>query len=281
MEFLNFNGRLLKKENVGLAPDDHSYRYGDGIFETMKMQNGRIALIEFHFDRLFTGIEQLGFSVPAFFSREKIHTEVKQLCEKNNCSQSCRIRLSVSAGSGGLYDLKAPMQYLIECSAIKQEEEAANANGLVIGVFADAKKPCDAFSHLKSASAIHYAAAARFAKGKAWNDALLLNTYERVCESTIANIFWVKNGAVFTPPLSEGCVNGVMRRFCLEKLSPGWDIAEKKLSMEELKEADEIFLTNAVRCLRWVGDFEGKNYADIISKKIRQYLIRELSVFNV
>src|SRR5258705_10301505 len=160
MEFVNINGKILRRDDAGIKPGDRSYRYGDGLFETMKFVAGEIFLENFHFERLFHGFDTLKFQLPEFFLAEKLSSEVKELCKRNQCEQLARVRLSVSRGNGGLYDGDENLNYLIECSPIRNEEE----KNLVIGIFPDARKSCDVFSNLKSANFLPYVMAAKFAK---------------------------------------------------------------------------------------------------------------------
>ena len=270
MEFVIKNGTILEKSKTGLSPDDHSYRYGDGLFETMKIANGNILLEEYHFERLFSGLETLKFKSPALFTKQRISEQVKGLCKKNNNEASARVRLSVSRGSGGLYDCDNSFSYLIESWPLEQNHNVLNENGLVIDVFPDAIKSIDKFSNLKSANYLPYVMAAIWAKENKMNDALILNPYGRICDSTIANVFWVKDNKIFTPPLNEGCVAGVMRKKILE--SAAWNsdylIQETVLTQEILLQADEVFLTNAVTSIRWVKEMRGKIYKNTISSKI-------------
>ncbi len=107
-----------------------------------------------------------------------------------------------------------------------------------------------------------------FAQKNKLDDAIILNAFERICESAIANIFIIKGESVFTPPLSEGCVAGVMRRWMLEKFSlKNYAVTEKELSIEEVLDADEFFLTNSIHPIRWVKTFREKNYGN---KKVKE-----------
>jgi branched-chain amino acid aminotransferase len=189
MEFVIINGNILEKSKAGLFPDDHSYRYGDGLFETMKITNGNILLEKYHFERLFSGLETLKFKIPAYFTRQKINEQVKELCKKNSNEELARVRLSISRGGGGLYDCDNKLSYLIETWPLEQNENALNEHGLVINVFPDARKSIDVFSNLKSANYLPYVMGAIWAKENNLNDALILNQHGRICDSTIANIF--------------------------------------------------------------------------------------------
>jgi len=269
MEFINVNGKIVDREKAFIRADNHSYRYGDGLFETMKVMDGRILLSDLHFERLFDSLSILKLKTPKLFTAEYLAKEIIKLCQKNNCGQMGRVRLSVSGGNGGLYDSGENIQYLIECWPLLTSINQLNENGLVIGIFPDAKKTCDVFSHLKSASHLPYVVAARFAKENKLNDCLLLNSYDRICDSTIANLFWIKDKEVLTPPLSEGCISGVMRKHLVKSLQDtGYKAQEKLCEIADLENADEIFLTNAIQGMRWVKEFRHKIYANTITKDI-------------
>lgn len=274
-KFLNYNGNSYEEGQPVLTTADHSYRYGDGLFETMKMIKGNILFEEFHFERLFLGSKVLKFSIPALFTKKKISEEIKALGNKNNCEELARIRLSVSRGKGGLYDCDNKFSYLIECWPLERNSDDMNSNGLIIDVFPDARKPIDAFSNLKSSNYLPYVMAAVWAKENKLNDALILNQHNRICDATIANVFWVKDKKVYTPSLSEGCVAGIMRNRILN-LNP--DVSESMLMEETLLNADEIFLTNVITGIRWVKQCRDKIYSNKITAQVFAQLNRTISL---
>ncbi len=144
-----------------------------------------------------------------------------------------------------------------------------NESGLKLGLYEVGRKAIDGLANIKSNNYLLYAMGAIHARKYQHNDCIILNTSDRVCDSTIANVFYVKDGSIFTPPLSEGCIAGVMRNYLLSQLpSEGYNVAEKQTSVDDLLAADEIFLTNAVSGLRWVGEFKGKTYGNSLASKI-------------
>lgn len=273
--FININGEVKTNNERVLLAGNHSYRYADGLFETIKVENGKIKLVQYHFERLFNSIKILKFEPPVLFTREKICEEIIQLCRKNICEKLGRVRLSVSRGNAGIYDCDDKFQYLIECWPLEESVNMFNEAGLIIDIFPDARKSIDKFSNLKSANYLPYVMAAVWAKENKLSDALLLNTNERICEATMANVFWVKGGTLFTPPLNEGCIAGVIREYLIDHATElEIEIMEKELYFSELETADEIFLTNAISGIRPVKKFRNKNYQCNISKKIFNKLIR-------
>lgn len=274
-KFLNYNGNIYEEGQPVLITADHSYRYGDGLFETMKIVKGSILFEEYHFERLFSGSAILKFRIPALFTKQKISEEIKALCKKNFVEELARIRLSVSRGNGGLYDCDNKFSYLIECWPLEKNTDDMNSNGLIIDVFPDARKTIDAFSNLKSANYLPYVMGAVWAKENKLNDALILNQHNRICDATIANVFWVKDNKVYTPSLSEGCVAGIMRN---RILNLDMDIIESILTEDILLNADEIFLTNVITGIRWVKQCRNKIYANKVTGKVFSELNRTISL---
>ena len=273
-KFINYNGQIFEEGRPVLVATDHSYRYGDGLFETMKMIKGNILFEQRHFKRLFSGLEVLKFGLPRLFTQQKINGEIKTLCKKNNCEELARIRLSVSRGSGGLYDCDNRFSYLIECWPLERHTSEFYSDGLLIDIFPDARKSIDVFSNLKSANYLPYVMAAIWAKDNKVDDALVLNQHNRICDATSANIFWVKDGQVYTPSLGEGCVAGVMRQRILDLDA---DIHESILTEDVLLKADEVFLTNVITGIRWVKQYHDKTYANTTTSRVFAELNRTIS----
>ncbi len=148
-----------------------------------------------------------------------------------------------------------------------------NEEGLALGLFSAGRRACDHFSAIKSNNYMLSAQAGMYAREHNLDDCALLNPYGRVAETTIANVWWVKANRVFTPPLTEGCVAGVMRRWLLESLpAAGYPVQERPVDPDELASADEIFISNAIQGIRWVRNFGGHMFdcrlAAVIEKEI-------------
>ena len=257
MNYCNLNGKIVGTQDAALPADNGAFRYGYGLFETMLVEDGTIALERFHRERLFEGLRQLHFEIPAAMGPEWLTDEVLRTVRKNGMEKLCRVRLQIFAGGGGLYggDVAHP-GFLIECFSLDAQVIRLNENGLVAGFATGLNKSMDSLCNIKSCNALIYAIAARQALENKWNDALVCNTDGNVIESTIANIFWIKDEQVYTPPLKDGCVAGVMRRFVTAQIA----VTEKSLDRETLLQADEVFLTNAVRRIKWIGSLREKKF---------------------
>jgi branched-chain amino acid aminotransferase len=156
---------------------------------------------------------------------------------------------------------------------LSQSKPELNINGLDIGVFETARKSCDPLSNIKSNNYLIYALAAQYAKSRHWNEAIVLNQHNRICDTTIANIFFIKHNKIHTPALSEGCVNGVMRSYLLDEFrKTDTAFEEGAYSVDDLQNADEIFLTNAIQGIRWVKSMGDRTYVCQQAARLFQFV---------
>jgi aminodeoxychorismate lyase len=270
MPWFNYNGKIYTSETAIIGAANRGLRYGDGLFETMKMKDGHLILEDEHFARLWKGMQVLQFTVPKHFNPDKLTAEVLQIAKKNGHEKAARIRITIFRSNGGLYDAADNFpNYIIETWALPEGNGELNSNGLYMGIYADVKKSCDILSNLKHNNYLPYVMAALQAKKQKWNDAVVLNSYGRICDSTIANIFLIKDAVVYTPALSEGCVAGVMRKFMIDQLAAtGFTCNETAITVDELLNADEVFLTNSIYNLRWVKSINDNNFGNTLTQKI-------------
>lgn len=253
-----------------LPAGSRGLRFGDGLFETIKTINGQPEFLDEHLARLWKGMQVLQFNIPKHFTPDRLQEEIEGLLKKNGHDKKTRIRLTVFRGDGGLYDeIDHRPNYLIQSWELAAETGSWNSNGLVLGIYTEVKKPYDILSNLKHNNFLPYVMAALCAKKEKWNDAIVLNTAGRLCDTTIANIFLIKNEVVYTPGLQEACVDGIMRRHIMNRLiTAGFKVLESELGITDLEAADEVFLTNSIYNLRWVGSIGDKEYACSQAQKI-------------
>lgn len=270
--FFTYNNEVYPEGKPVIGADNRGFKYGDGLFETMLFVNGKIQLADLHFQRLFHGLELLQFETPNTFTKENLNNQVLQLCKKNNHNSTARVRLTVFRSNGGLYDAENHPNYIIETNELENRLEL-NSDGLILDIYTDAKKSTDKFSNIKSNNFLPYVMAALHAKKIQVDDCIVLNNNNRICDTTIANLFLVKDNSIYTPPLTEGCIAGVMRRMILENLKE-FNIIEKPITLEELKSAEEVFLTNSIKRIRWVKQFREVPYSNNTIKKIDTILCK-------
>ena len=275
-DFLFYNGKYFKSETLLVGASNRGLRYGDGLFETLRCCDGKVELADWHMERLFNGLKLLWFDLPGYFTPDYLLNQIAELGKKNG-HNAARVRITIFRGNGGPYD---PQDHFPNCIIqtwqLPAREFTLNENGLVMGIYRNAKIAMDNFSNLKTNNYLSYAMAALQAKKQQWNDAFVLNTAERICDATIANVFFIKNEIIYTCPLKEGCIAGIMRRFLLERLPAfGFSVQEKTISEEDLLTADEVFLTNAIKGIRWVGNCGSSGYSNQLTKIIFDKLLKK------
>jgi len=278
--FLFYNDQWLPENQPLITAGNRGFRFGDGLFETLCVVNGAIRLARYHFERLFAGLELLQLRLPAHYTPDFLSAQIITLCQKNS-HPAARVRLTVFRGEGNLFDPPAtPPGCIIQSLALSPAGSSSftlHHSPLTTGIYPHARKAPDAFSHLKSNNCLPSVMAALYAREHKLNDVFLLNAAGRVCESAIANVFIIKNDRVFTPPLEEGCVAGVMRRFILGQLPAcGFTVEETPLTTTALLEAGEVFLTNAIHLLRPVGRCDNAQYSTRLATELFHALEKKI-----
>jgi len=262
---INLNGQALDNLPELLEQAQRALYYGDALFETLRVFDRHLPFLNRHWDRLASGMRLIGFEFPDYWDAVFFDTQIRRISPPN-----ARVRLTVWRSPGGRY---APMnnvpQFLITAEGLPAAILEWPEFGLELGVCESVCLPVDEFSNLKTLNAPRYTAAAREAKVKDWDDALVLNSYNRICESTSSNVFWWEGDRLCTVPLSEGCVAGVFRSFLIETTRDlGIPVMEKVATPETLLAAGEIFLTNAVRGIVPVRIFAGQSRPSILTRQL-------------
>ena len=274
----NIDGKLHAADEQSIHPDNRAFRYGEGLFETIRLHKGTMPLFDLHWERLTHSLPALYFELPVHFTKDYLKNELLQLAKRNQVLDAARMRIMIFKGEGGIWEKPTTnFRYLLQCWPLEQKEISLNENGLDIGLFPDGRKACDAFANFKTNNYFLYALAAQYAKAQKWNECIVLNQFNRICDTTIANLFYVKNKTIYTPTLAEGCVAGVMRTHLLHSFATvGLKFEEIACTPEQLSNADELFLTNAMNGIRWVKRFNEKQYLPQLAPQIFQELIKPL-----
>lgn len=263
-QFMLYNGELRPATEPIASAADRGLRYGDGVFETIKMVNGHMPLLPLHLDRLTHGLKTLQMPVPGLDTLEK---DIRSLCQKNAIIEAARVRVMVFRGHGSLYaEDTTPPHMVIQAEPLAPAYLALNERGLQIDVCPGVQKSCDVLANLKSNNYLPYIMAALHAQRHQLDDCLVTNVHNRICDAGIANVFWVQGDTICTPPLSEGGVAGVMRRYLLQQ--EGYRFKEMACTEDQLLQANEVFLTNALYGLRWVERFREKVYTCRVAREM-------------
>jgi len=270
------NGKWIDSSFGSVSIADRGFRYGAGLFETIRFENDRAPLWDRHLRRLTRSLTILNWSLPALLTPDRLQAEIIQTIQKNKLSGSVRVRVTLTHGEGGLFDGDRKINVLIETWPLDPSRKEFNTNGWVMGFFEGGQKSTDALSRCKSTSALLYTQAAQFAKQQKWNDALVFNAEGALADSCLANLFLVKEGKLFTTDSDQGAVEGVMQAWWIDQLSSTMPVLRGRILPNDLLKADEVFLTNALFGIRWVGRIGDRSYQNILSQTLYQRHLRTI-----
>lgn len=267
-QFINFNGSIVPADQAVMTITNRGFRYGDGLFESMRWMKGELKFAELHADRIRRGMKTLkleGYSqVDTYYIREN----VAELIRRNKTGANARVRFSIFRDSEGLYNpLSNKFGYAIEVSKIAETDYTSNNRGLIVDIFDELPKPINILANLKTSNSLVYVMAGVYKNQHALDEVLILNQNGFLCEAMSSNVFVVYNGEIYTPALTEGCIAGVMRHVVM-KLAKENDliITEAQINPAILEQAEEVFVTNASKGIQWVMGYNNKRYFNEMSR---------------
>lgn len=277
MNYLYHNGSYCYSNSPLFTAENRAFRYGDSVFESIALVKGRIPLLDLHWKRIKDAAQILSMQLPVSFSQDELASICLTLARKNNNPPYARIRLTLYRTDGGLYlPAHSTGQLCIELRAVPECSFSVALKGQNLVIYPQALLTYTPLSGLKTGSALPYIIARIFAQQNEADNCLLLNAQGHIAEAANANIFWfeTEDEVIFTPPLTSGCVAGVMRRYLIEQLLPDMGIAcvEKPLLPEVLLQVRELLLTNATSGIDFVKSLNGQTYGCELANTIAQQL---------
>ncbi|MGV8827777.1 MAG: aminotransferase class IV [Breznakibacter sp.] len=274
-----FNGIIISTEDNPINPSNRAFRYGDGVFDTLVCSGTEPLLFEGHYQRLLSAAVLLKFNIIGYPSLENFKKQIALLVAKNKYAPYSRIRITMYRSPGGLYtpEDNAP-HWIIEQEPLLTEPFELNSKGLLTGIYLDMAKQNSPLSQFKTCSSLFFVLAGLVKKENGWGDILVTNQEGRIIEGLSSNLFWIKENKIFTPLVSSGCVDGIMRREVI-RLSHdlGFPVMETRgATLNELLEADELFLTNSTQGIRWIVGLNDQRYYLKITRQLAMNLKKSL-----
>lgn len=269
-QFAVLNGVKVSTALPVIDGNNRAFRYGDGLFESMRIVNGRPVFLENHFQRLVRGCATLKMKLPEDFDLQRLVMELNDLIKVNGIKEGGKARLQLFRSAGNSYIPNGPESgYFLEVTPYEHNEFNLNKQGIKMGVYDEVRKPINKLSAFKTSNSLLYIMAGVFAGENDYDDCLIFNEKGHIIEAISSNLFIVSNGVLYTPGLDEGCTGGTMRMNIINlALEQNVKVYECPLNMQNILSADEMFLTNAVKGIRWIGSFRTKRYFNTISKQM-------------
>lgn len=270
MLYLNNNGTVLANEGAAIEATNRSYLYGDGVFESIRIFNGKAINVENHILRLLAGSKAIKMRPATYLTVDFFQEKINELIQLSDIKEGGKCRISLDRVSGGAYKPESnEVNFFIDIYPYDCNNFELNSKGIEIDQFMDIKKHINPISNFKTKSGLIYVLAAIHASEKNLDDMLILNEKNGIIESSSCNIFIVSNGVLYTPGLDEGCLAGTMRMQVINlALANGIKVYESSIVPQNLLAADEIFFTNAIRGINWVSGYRTKRYFNNVSRKL-------------
>jgi len=252
------NKEIVPSNQYCIRHNDRGFTLGHGLFETILVNKNAMPALDYHWKRLETSALVVGISLP--FSCQELESMINQLIEKNNLQDKVAgVRLTLTHGEAerGIFPLTAPQPNFLISVFEHTHVNSLDYSALIVSIRKNEYAPS---STLKSTSYLDNILAKKEALTQGYQEAILLNTASHIADGSIFNVFMVKDNHIITPQISDGALPGVIRSILLYEFNHLFPITEKSISMQEILDADEVFLTNALMGVQSVSKLNTRQY---------------------
>ena len=275
---INFNGKILDESDQ--LSNNRGFLYGDAVFETLKIVNNKILFWEDHYFRLMSSMRIIRLDIPETYTPEFLKENIIKIHQKKSLTGNSRVRITVFRYSSGKYRPESnTSSFIISSEEVKESNYILNNGDYKVDLFKDFYLDNQLISSIKSNNKIINVVASIYSNENGLKNCILLNKDKMVVEFINSNIFTVNQGKIYTPKLSSGCLNGVMRKNLINILRlNSFEVFEEDISTFDLTKSDEIFGTNIIQGLFSVTNYRNKYYSNSISLKILNLLNNHINL---
>ncbi len=244
--FLIHNGIFIKSENFSVSLDNEAFKYGSSIFEPVAVFKNRILFKREHLKKIKALADILGYSLPLSFNIENLDDLIMRLLRKNKFFSAAFLHVQIyKTQKQTEHHTAYNTEYLIEAKKTESPLYNFQHKGLKIGIYKGIKKDFNTLSGYEASSLMLCKVTENYCKIKGFDKALILNSQNCIVESSFSNIFAVKANTIYTPPLAQGCIDGVMKKVIIRLAKENdFAITEHPIKLNDLKNFDELFLTD-------------------------------------
>ncbi len=275
---INFNGTIIPNNSNSLV-QNRAFLYGDAVFETVKIIDAKILFLEDHYFRLMSSMRVVRMEIPMNFTMEYFEKQIIDLAKDKNLENSARARITVFRNEGGYYlPVNNTVSFLINAESLENKLYSIDQKEYQVDLYTDFYVTKQLLSSIKTTNKILNVTASIYANENDLDNCLLLNDSKNVVEALQGNVFMLKGNKLITPPISEGCLNGVMRKqiLALAKKIENLEVVEEIISPFDLQKADELFITNVIKGIQPISKYRKKEYAtdlaNILVQKLNEFI---------
>ncbi|MFD2910183.1 aminotransferase class IV [Flavobacterium ardleyense] len=267
---VNYNGNIQENSAV-LVESNRGFLYGDSVFETIKVLDNKVLFLEDHYFRLMASMRICRMEIPMSFTMEFIEEQILNLVSSLPKSNSYRVRFSVYRNSDGFYSpVSNDVEFIIVARPLENDLYKIGKEIYEVELYKDFFITKHLLSTLKTNNKMLRITGSIFAKENDYDNCLVLNNDKNVVEALQSNLFMKMGNVITTPPVSDGCLNGIMRKQVIEllKKTEGVELKEASISPFDLQKADELFLTNVISGIQPITKYRKKEFTSDFSKQV-------------
>jgi branched-chain amino acid aminotransferase len=273
---INMNGTLVAPNDAHIHFQNRGLYYGDSVFETIRCFKGKPLFFEDHYFRLMSGMRVMRMEIPQSFTPEYLEEQILRILAGIEVDHS-RIRFTVWRDSGGYYTPESnEVSFMVTCGVLSSG--FVDKPVLEVELFKDYYVQKNLLGTIKAANKHIHILAGIYAKENEYQDMLLINEDKNVTEAIAGNIFLREGETIKTPPLADGCLNGIMRGKVIEQLKKmaNYKLTEVSISPFDLQRADELFITNVIHGVQSIKKYRKKQFASDTATELRELLAERL-----
>jgi branched-chain amino acid aminotransferase len=271
---INFNGSFLPSEGL-LSSSNRAFLYGDGVFETLKVVNAKVLFLEDHYFRLMASMRIVRMQIPNNFTLEYFEEQIISTATACNCADAARVRFTVYRNDGGYYlPQTREVSYVIQASPLASALYSFSDAAYEVDLYKDFFISKQLLSTIKTTNKMISITGSIFAQENDLQNCLLLNNEKNVVEALNGNLFMLMGNKLITPPIDEGCLNGITRKKILELANKieGIEVVQEPISPFDLQKADELFITNIIIGIQPITQYRKKGYTTKLAAQLLQQL---------
>lgn len=259
---VNFNGNIQENSSISIE-NNRGFLFGDSVFETIKVLDNKVLFLEDHYFRLMASMRICRMEIPMNFTMEYFESQILNLVQSLNNANSYRVRFSVYRDSEGFYLPKSRnIKFLVTASPLNSNVYTIGKEHYEVDLYKDFYITKQLLSTLKTNNKMLQIVGSIFAEENGYDNCLVLNDEKNVVEALQSNLFMKMGNVVVTPPLADGCLNGIMRKQVIDIINTidGTELKETSISPFDLQKADELFLTNVISGIQPITKYRKKEY---------------------
>ncbi|MEW5675084.1 aminotransferase class IV [Flavobacterium enshiense] len=267
---INYNGSLTKDLTIAVQ-ENRGFLFGDAVFETLKVLDNKILFLEDHYFRLMASMRIVRMEIPMNFTMEYFENQILSLIALLEPSASYRVRFSVYRQSGGFYLPKTNhVDFIVTALPLSNALYFFSSESYEVELFKDSYVTKQLLSTIKSNNKMVQITGSIFADENGYQNCLLLNDEKNVVEALQSNIFMRTGNTLVTPPISDGCLNGIMRKqiLAIAKKIENLEVVEASVSPFDLQKADELFLTNVIQGIQPITKYRKKEFQSELAQEL-------------